>query len=71
MSSAPSEIAAEKLKELVKADGSLRQEIRDAVVADLGDAQPSRLTALNRALAGGKTDASIKAERKQLEGSAG
>ena len=71
MTSTPSEIAANKLRELVKADGSLAQEIRNAVVADLGDAQPSRLKALNRALAGEKTDAAIKAEGKQLEGSAG
>ena len=71
MTSAPSEIAAEKLKELVKADGSLGQEIRDAVIADLGDAQPWRLTALKRALASEVTDAAIEAEGKQLEGSAG
>ena len=71
MTSTPSEMATAKLRELVQADGSLDQEIRDAFVADLGDAQPSRLKALNGALAGERTDAASRAEGKQLEGSAG
>jgi HPt (histidine-containing phosphotransfer) domain-containing protein len=71
MTSTPSEIATEKLRELVQADGSLDQAIRDAIIADLGDAQPSRLKVLNGALAGEKTDAAIRAEGEQPEGSAG
>jgi hypothetical protein len=62
MTSTPSEIATAKLRELVQADGSLDQEIRDAVIADLGDAQPSRLKALNGTLAGEKTDAALRAK---------
>ena len=71
MTSTPSEIATGKLRELIQADSSLDQEVRDAVIADLGDAQPSRLKALNGALADERTDAAIRAEGKQLEGSAG
>jgi hypothetical protein len=67
----PSAIAIEVLKELVMADTSLDTTIQNAIVSDLQGAQPSKLTALKRALADGTTDAAVKAEGKQPEGTAG
>jgi hypothetical protein len=52
------------LKERIMADASLAPAIQNAIVSDLQSAQPSKLTALRRALADETTDAAVKAEGK-------
>jgi hypothetical protein len=60
----PSAVAIEMLKERIMADASLAPAIQNAIVSDLQSAQPSKLTALRRALADETTDAAVKAEGK-------
>jgi phenylpyruvate tautomerase PptA (4-oxalocrotonate tautomerase family) len=67
----PSAVAIEMLKERVMADASLDTAIQNAIVSDLENAQPSKLTALKRALADETTDAAVKTEGKQPEGPPG
>jgi hypothetical protein len=68
MAATPTEIAIEKLKEFIKADPAIDQPTRDAVIADLEGAEPSKLAALKRKIQGEKTDAANSARGQQPPG---